>query len=300
MVNMSRLIDFAQRNQPTDACRTCLNKRVVTVEGRRQTLARRCPTCFQSCDECGGSGYSFVDDWTGAPTSVPCVCLQVDQRIDLFNAARVPRRYAQASLGSMPAGALDAHGAAVDIGTDMSNANVKRAALDLVKRTHGFEPGSRGIGLIGPVGCGKTHLMAGLVRELTLENGIATRFVEFTHLLAELREGFDKNSSGSNVLGSVVDAPVLVIDEMGKGLTTDWQLAVLDELVSKRYNAQVSTFFTSNYPVFAARTGASSRERFEVTTLEDRIGARMFSRLLEMCDVFEIDAPDYRKQMLQH
>ena len=68
-------------------------------------------------------------------------------------------------------------------------------------------------------------------------------------------------------------------------------------MVSKRYNAKVTTCFTSNYPsAKKPASSSSSRERFEVTTLDDRIGSRMFSRLFEMCDFVEIEAGDYRRR----
>lgn len=294
---MSLLEKAAQRaSGGTATCRTCLDRRAVTVEGRTQSLARRCPTCFDVCAVCGGSGYKFEDDWTGNPVGVPCGCLDVDRRIDLYNAAHVPRRYVTASLWPFPAGALDGRGNPAAVGTEPINESLRRALVDLGRRTQGFEPGDRGIGLYGPVGCGKTHLMAGLVRALTLDNGVPCRFVEFTHLLSELRAGFEQGKGAAETISHVVDAPVLVIDEMGKGVANEWQMAVLDELVSKRYNAQVTTFFTTNYPVEkSARGSVTSRERFEVTTLEDRVGARMFSRLVEMCDLVSVDAPDFRK-----
>lgn len=294
---MSLLDRAARRATPDATCTTCLGRRIVTFEGRAQALARRCPTCFDLCPDCRGEGYRFVDDWTGAPAAQPCDCISVDWRIDLYNAARVPRRYVAASLWPMNGGALDGRGLPRSIGTDQTSDSVRTALVDLGRRTKGFRPGDRGIGLVGPVGCGKTHLAAALVRALTLDDGVACRFVEFTHLLSDLREGFEQGRGAADVLADVVDAPVLVIDEMGKGLTTDWQMAVLDELVSKRYNAQVTTFFTSNYPTERSeRVAPTSRERFEVTTLEDRIGARMFSRLVEMCDIVAVDAPDYRKR----
>lgn len=294
---MSHLERAARRaSEDRATCTTCLDRHAVTVEGRSQSLARRCPACFEVCPVCNGAGYAFEDDWTGNPVGVPCSCLDVDARIALYNEARVPRRYVTASLFRFPAGALDGRGRPAPVGTDGVNASLTRALVDLGRRTHGFEPGDRGIGLTGPVGCGKTHLVAGLVRALTLDNGVPCRFVEFTHLLAELRAGFDQGKGTAETIAHVVDVPVLVIDELGKGLTTEWQLAVLDELVSKRYNAEVTTFFTSNYPVEKSSHAASSRERFEVTTLEERIGARMFSRLLEMSDIIAIDAPDYRKR----
>ena len=57
------------------------------------------------------------------------------------------------------------------------NDSVRAAKIACFKTTRGFETGDLGLGIIGPVGTGKTHLMAALVRELTLTDGVATRFV---------------------------------------------------------------------------------------------------------------------------
>ncbi|MCB9506477.1 MAG: ATP-binding protein [Myxococcales bacterium] len=276
---MSRLESLAPR---AAVCTKCSGQRYVTRAGAAQAEALRCETCFSVCSTCDGRGYSFVSDWTGALVASPCDCLELDARIALYNGAQLPRRYATAGLTA---------------GTEDVNDSVRAARVECYKRTVGFTVGDRGVGLTGPVGVGKTHLMAGLIRALTLENGVPCLFVEFTHLLAELREGFERGAGAADAIARAVDVPVLVIDELGKGLSTEWQMATLDELVSKRYNSQVTTCFTSNFSVARpARSGPTSRERFESASLEDRIGARMASRLAEMCDIIAIDGPDYRRR----
>ena len=282
---MSRLAAAAasaRANRAADFCTTCNNRRYRTRAGNEQAVAARCPACSAVCADCDGRGYTFVTDWTGALVASPCGCAELDRRIALFNAARLPRRYAEADL---------------EAGTRDVNDSVRVARLACYKLTVGFKPGDPGIGLTGPVGCGKTHMMAGIVRALTLENGVPCRFVEFTHLLSDLRQGFEKGEGSADTIAEVVAAPVLVIDELGKGLTTQWQKDTLDELISRRYNSQVTTLFTSNFAADRALTSAArARDAFEAATLDERVGPRMASRLAEMCRIVAIDAPDYRRR----
>ena len=104
----------------------------------------------------------------------------------------------------------------------------------------------------------------------------------------------------------LANVPVLLIDELGKGRKTQWQLDVLDELISKRYNSCLSTFFTTNYPLESQKRFPSTgqidtndpdfRASLQAETLADRVGERIVSRICEMADVLEfVDVPDYRR-----
>ena len=57
-------------------------------------------------------------------------------------------------------------------------------------------------------------------------------------------------------------------------------------IVNTRYNDRLATVFTSNYE------GVPDRDNME--SLLVRVGARMYSRLREMCDFLEFTGPDYR------
>jgi DNA replication protein DnaC len=198
-----------------------------------------------------------------------------------YNEARIPARYA---------------GARIETFEERREPSLREAKLRFLRLAQKMEPGVRGIGISGPVGTGKTHLVCGLIRDCALVYGLQARFVEFTHLLTEIKRGYDENRSGIDIVQSLVEVPILVIDELGKGLATEWQLGVLDELVSRRYNRGATIFFTTNFP-FVARpvpSGARHRDVFGATTLADRIGPRVASRLEEMCDFLRIEADDYR------
>ncbi len=80
---------------------------------------------------------------------------------------------------------------------------------------------------------------------------------------------------------------------------------MLDELISRRYNAGLTTLFATNYPLQseapperAAHVNTRSRDfqrEAELMTLEERIGQRVFSRLNEMCVFVRVVGPDARK-----
>lgn len=276
---MSLLHELSGTDDTTDFCRRCKNSRTIVEARAERAVASRCPDCFSVCDTCRGTGFVFTKDWTGAPVSTQCSCRQVDRHIALYNRAAVPRRYILAEL---------------EQGTEDTTESFRAARVAAWRLTREFTPGDVGLGLSGPVGCGKTHLMAALLRELTLVDGVPSRFIEFTHLLTELKQGFETGEGTSGLMDELVSVPVLVIDELGKGLSTEWQRTILDELISKRYNRQVTTLFTTNYPYELTTGKAKSREGFEVTSLQDRVGARIASRLAEMCAMRTVDAPDYR------
>lgn len=161
---------------------------------------------------------------------------------------------------------------------------------------------NRGLVLHGKVGRGKTHLMVAMLRELVFRHGISVRFVEFSHLLADLKAGFDQNLGAARLIDPLVAVDVLAIDELGKGRNTEFEGTVLDELISRRYNSAATILATTNYAPDAKPTGRSVANAAEVAmgtraapSLPDRVGARVHSRLQEMCDFLPVDGLDHRE-----
>ena len=61
----------------------------------------------------------------------------------------------------------------------------------------------QGIVFHGGVGRGKTHLMVGLCKMLIFDYGIPVRFIEFSRLLGQLREGYSSGKSDELVESSI-------------------------------------------------------------------------------------------------
>lgn len=278
-----------ERNNPSptkDAatpCAQCAGLRVTIVQGGEWARAVPCQACAKTCSGCDDTGYVFHRNAYGSIDSMPCpACAPIYKKIEYYNRAQIPRRYADAQLQNF------------QYKHDATLTEVFTAFRGMLKV---FKPGDRGIGLSGGVGNGKTLLMASFLRFMTLNREIPARFIEFSHLLSDIRAGYDANRSEAEIISHLVDVPILVIDELGKSMKTEWQVAILDELISRRYNRDVSTFFTTNFPFAAPKleSRSMSRDDFKVTSLEERIGARMYSRLHEMCEFYTFTAPDMRR-----
>ncbi len=196
-------------------------------------------------------------------------------RAKLMAAARIPRRYEKCSFANFIS----------EPGTSQDN-----ALLQAHKLAREYPAVDRGLMFMGPAGVGKTHLAVSIIRDLT-EKGFASVFCEFGSLLKEIQDSYNPISKSSElkVLAPVFQTDVLVLDELGATVPTDWVRDTMYQIINKRYNDKKLTIFTTNY-LDKPRT-----EKEQV--LEDRIGTRLRSRLYEMCTKVVMDGEDYRKRL---
>lgn len=242
-----------------------------------------CPSCF-------GTGVEVVPG-KGAK---PCSCRTTDSRKRSLAAARIPRRYGSCSLDNFKS-------------EPNSSPNIAfRYACRLVLD---YPAVDRGLLFMGPVGVGKTHLAVAILRGL-IEKGVPCLFYESGSLLKQIQDSYNpiSNTSELRVLAPVYQAEVLVMDELGSTIPTDWVRDTIYQIINTRYNDKKLTIFTTNYlddtppqseqTLDLARVNRKLSTRIkELTTLEERIGTRLRSRLYEMCNKVVIEGEDYRKQL---
>ena len=89
------------------------------------------------------------------------------------------------------------------------------------------------------------------------------------------------------MLRPVIEADVLVLDDLGAEKTSEWVEETLNLIVNSRYSEKRLTFFTSNYE--------DRPDPSDPDALLCRIGFRMRSRLHEMCEFLDLDGADYRE-----
>ena len=168
---------------------------------------------------------------------------------------------------------------------------------------------------MGRVGVGKTHLAIAVLKELIAKKGVSCLFYESGSLLKAIQDSYNPISQTSEmtVLAPVYQAEVLVLDELGATVPTNWVRDTMYQIINTRYNNKKLTIFTTNYLDEAriekpeeqetnSRTFSRKRdpERIrELTTLEDQIGTPLRSRLYEMCKKVMIEGEDYRKRLDQ-
>lgn len=269
----------------TSGCSHCSQRGfVVKPEGER-AVAVEC-ACIQGpgpkCPVCRDTGWvSETEDIRGPKKR--CDCQFVQRRMRLYAQANIPARHANSRLTTFQV-------------ASPSQQLALGAAMQFLSN---FRPGvpSRGLVLYGDVGRGKTHLLCALVGELILEHGVSARFVEFSHLVADLKVAFERGSGAADVLGNLVSVDVLAIDELGKGRNTEFEGTVVDEVVSRRYNANTTLLGTTNFepgPSSGFSSANLSRPDRTAPRLVDRLGDRVYSRIEEMCDFVGVQGQDFR------
>lgn len=303
MVNLrARLVDplgGSKRGLPTKGQAMCqLKMRLPCCQGygyqwRGQGAFVRAELCecVKGCGSCSGQARFTYE---GVASS--CVVPNPLRVINMINAAKIPSRYGGASLEGF---------------SNLSGNGLQVKEL-LQKWLQGYlaEP-ENGLVLDGPVGVGKTYLLAALARAAAMA-GRSVKFVDFFQLLSELKGIYSQSGSDSSILTPLINVDLLVIDEMGKGRNTDWELSILDQLVMGRYNQNKIILASTNYSTLPAKRGAKMplverpldqpevgfREHQFEQSLEERVGERIYSRLLETCELVHITGQDYRRRGL--
>jgi len=128
----------------------------------------------------------------------------------------------------------------------------------------------KGLWLMGDTGTGKTTL-AMLVSKTALAAGRTVAIYSLPKLLARIRRTYDAVPGEESYLAlfeQLTSVDLLHIDDLGVEKRSDWVLEQLYALVNERYEAQRSILVTTN---------------LDETRLEEQIGPRTVSRLVEIC-----------------
>jgi DNA replication protein DnaC len=205
---------------------------------------------------CDGSGWIVADD---EDVARPCECRAKRTNRAMSNriGTGIPKRYRGVSFERKPIADLDPM--------------VLRPVQDYVRRIDDQLEAGRGLWFSGDVGTGKTSL-AMLVSKAALEAGHSVAIYSVPRLLAEIKETFDRDSSGSymQLFRRLVSVDLLHLDDLGAERPTEWVLEQLYSIVNERWQDQSSIVVTTNL--------------HGLDELREQVGPRTVSRLREICD----------------
>ena len=185
------------------------------------------------------------------------------EKIERYHKSGVPDRYFKESLDTY------------QITNEMQTTAAKAATNFL----HAVKCGEfKSLVMIGNAGTGKTHLACAIIREAGGKYRTAPDIVE------EMRraKSFTANDTEADIIKYYGHVPLLVIDEIGRGISATDEKYMIYQLVNARYNTRKPTVLISNL-------GKSDFLQY--------IGVAAADRLVESAEILEINGESYRREL---
>tara|TARA_B100000945_G_scaffold151520_1_gene121541 strand:- start:9930 stop:11321 length:1392 start_codon:yes stop_codon:yes gene_type:complete len=132
-------------------------------------------------------------------------------------------------------------------------------------------------------GVGKTHLAVAIGNEL-LKQDLEVLFFRTPDMIDYLRKSNDPRNQldGDSIFEEIKQSQVLILDDLGSGVITDWGKEKLFQLIAYRHDHRLTTIITSrkNIPL-------------EATNQNNATASRIADQSIGIC--IEITAPNYRQ-----
>ena len=185
------------------------------------------------------------------------------EKLERYQKSGVPERYFKESLDTYKI-------------KNKMQATAAKAATNFL---HAAKCGEfKSLVMLGNAGTGKTHLSCALLRELGGVYRIAPDIVE------EMRRA--KSFTAAETEAEIIDyygrVKLLVIDEIGRGISATDEKYVIYQLVNARYNTRKPTVLISNL-------GKSDFLQY--------IGVAAADRLVESAEILEMNGESYRREL---
>ena len=202
----------------------------VPVSTSQPETEYKCPICEDS-----GTVYPRREDgsvdWS---RFVPCICRKAEieqhRKEILKKHCKLPAALAERTFEGFKT---------------YGDAELERA-LTLCRRLVAGDENVKWVTLISLPGHGKSHLAAATCNAW-MEQGQAAKFAVVSEILVDLQNSFKLEGEESYrfKLNLYYEVPLLVLDDLGQGKTSDWKREQIFNIINSRYNAKKPLIITS-------------------------------------------------------
>ena len=189
---------------------------------------------------------------------------QAKERAKRYKASGVPERYLDEGLNTY------------NVKNEMQK-TAKEAALKYLQE---IKCGAfKSLVFIGNAGTGKTHLACGIIR-----NFDGAKYKSAPEIVEEIRQAksFTSHETEAEIISYYGRVPLLVIDEIGRGIAATDEKYMLYQVLNARYNTRRPTVLISN---------------FSKSDFLQYIGVAAADRLVESADIIELRGDSYRAEL---
>lgn len=226
--------------------------------------------------KCDGSGIIRLrEKKTGVLYDAFCDCHKDEMKNNRLKFADIPTEFTGLTVNSFEVSCYEK-----ESNTQLAK-KAKQMVANYIRSFEEFERNGKGIYFYSKTrGSGKTRLAVSLGNVLLNTIGRQVKFITSIDLLQEIKNTYNKETeyTESQIIESVTDVDVLIIDDIGVENKSPWVNEILFGIFDNRMKHRKITIFTSNC---------------EIEKLEH--DERLKSRIFKMCIPVKMPEEDVRK-----
>ena len=182
-------------------------------------------TTSVECNKCKDTGFTIIIDELGYETIKDCECEIKKRHLKILEDSCISEAFRKKTLDNY-------------ITNNDIRKSIKKDAINYIKNFN-----NESFCILGQVGSGKTHITIAIANEL-LSMGIPVKYAQYGTMISEILAAKNDIINYHEVTNKYKNARVLLIDDLYKGATTEWNgvkklnsrhVEIIFDIVNHRY-----------------------------------------------------------------